>query len=244
MINGISKQTIKGQLQFEVGEWKYITSEYFYSLSENETLTWYSVNPNIAQVNTDSGLVYAKSTGTTTVFANDKNDSNVKILCSVEVHEKDAITATTKLVTDNTEVELACVGGNGDNITALGYSGTVFSYSLIGNKVTLEKGFATKVGVSNTTSYLFRAKLVEMDNIYDSMSENQKKAWLKLRLNDFISLVGLFNPKSVTETAKNIAKEILSSYAIDLGTMLESTILGVYNWYLAEQSAVSYYENY
>lgn len=245
MTNNTLKESVNGKIQLKIGEWKYITSEYFYTLSQKENLIWHVVDSNIAQVNPNSGLLCAKRIGTTTVFAMDTEESMVKVFCSVEVQSNETSVTTKALVAKDPSIEIACFGGNNtENVYALGYSGTVFAYTVVGSRVTLEKGFGAKNGTINNISYLFRAKLIEMNNIYACMSPEQRNAWLVLRINDFIGLIGLFDPQSITETAKNIAKEILSGYGIDLGTILEATILGVYDWYLAEEEAVSYYEEF
>ena len=245
MTNNITTESTTGIIRMKVGEWKYITSEPFCMLFKNEKLLWSSLDTNIAQVNPNSGLLSACGVGTTTIFATDIDEATIKVFCSIEVTANESAVQAKTLNNRSTSVAIASCGGNGTNdsgnVSALGYSGTVFAYKVMGRQITLEKGFGAKNGTSNTYSDLFRYKLVEMNNIYAAMSVDQRRAWLKLRLHDFIGLVGLFNPQSVTETAMNIAKEILSGYGMDLEGRLEATILGIYNWYLAEEDAVSYY---
>ena len=60
--------TISGKLILDKGDWSYITSARFYSLNANINLTWESLDPTIAQINPNSGLIYAKNTGETTVI--------------------------------------------------------------------------------------------------------------------------------------------------------------------------------
>ena len=232
--------TISGKLILDKGDWSYITSARFYSLDATINLTWESLDTTIAQINPNSGLIYAKNVGETTVIGI-SNDETITVLCPIKVQAKPTELVTAATSASTASVMPRCGGNCSGDITALGYSGTVFEYKIVGSLVTLEKGFGAKNGTSNIYSDLFRSALVQMDNIYASMTPDQRRAWLKLRVNDFIQLVGIFNPQSVSETAKNIAKQILSNYGIDLGGMLEATILGVYNWYLAEKDAVSYY---
>lgn len=242
MTNSITKERSTGTIKIKVGEWRYITSEAFCASLKDEILIWKSIDPNIVQVNPNSGLLYACDVGTATVFATDIEETEIKVFCSIEVEATESYLKEQK-ATARSAVTMSwdcCDNGYGD-ISAMGYSGTIFEYKIIGSRVTLQKGLGAKNGTSNIYSDLFRSALVQMDNIYASMTPDQRRAWLKLRVNDFIQLVGIFNPQSVSETAKNIAKQILSNYGIDLGGMLEATILGVYNWYLAEEDAVSYY---
>lgn len=242
MINK-AQETASGTIKMKVGDWKYITSDGFCTLFKNESLIWNSIDTNIVQVNPTSGLLYACNTGTTTVFATNIEKTEIKVFCDVEVEATEAYLKEQKLSPPSTSIMTTrYCDDNYGNVSALGYSGTSYEYKIVGNGITLKNGFRSKNGSVNMYSDFFRSKLIEMKNIYAAMSPDQRMAWLWLRVNDFIDLVGIINTQFVTEVAKKIALNILSSYSIDLGGMLEPTILGVYNWYLAENAAISYFQ--
>ena len=244
MSTTIFRESKSGAIKLQVGDWKYITDEKFCSTFKNDVLLWNCLDNNVLLINPNSGLVYACGVGSTTIFATDVSSGTIKIFCSVEVEETKVLTqsALKSSQDKSTPFSVRCCDSEYYEITSMGYSGTIFGYKPRGNYVTLEKGWLGKSKNSNYYSELFRCTLIKMNNIYASMSEQQRAAWLKLRLIDLFGLIDIVDPTSLSETAKNIAKEILSNMGIDLGGMLEATILGLYDWYLAEDEAVSYFK--
>ena len=239
ILNSINSERIK--MKMKVGEWEYIKSELSHS-STNNVLIWKSIDPSIVQVNPNSGLLYACGIGNTTVFATGIDEKTIKIICTIEVEANEfSVKIQTKLKQSTMSYIPPC-GNSCEEILALGYSGSVFEYSALGDQVTLEKDYSLKNGTRNYYSELFRSKLIEMNYIHASLTPEQNQAWLVLRLRDIISLVGLINFKNITETAKNIVKEILIENFIDLGEdEIVATISGLYEWYSVEEEAVTYF---
>ena len=85
MTNNTTEKSVIGKIKMKVGEWKYITTESFCSLYEENSLLWTSIDSNIVKVNPNSGLLYASDIGTTTVFATDINGTDIKLICYIEV---------------------------------------------------------------------------------------------------------------------------------------------------------------
>ncbi len=235
-----TNKALSGKLILEKGEWFYITSAPFYSLDVNENIIWKSTNPNIAQINPNSGLIYAKNVGEITIIGT-SNDENVHVLCTVQVQQPNASVITTAIDTPSTSVAPACIGGCSNDVSALGYSGTVFAYSEVGNSVRLEKGFGLKSGTSNSTSNLFRSKLIQMNNIYACMSETQRKVWLKLRIKGLLGPIADLLAGNYWELAKDYIKDIIIEEVLNLQEV-EATLTGLHSWYIAEENAITYYK--
>ena len=117
------------------------------------------------------------------------------------------------------------------------YSGTIFEYKIVGSRVTLEKGFGAKNGTSNIYSDLFRANLVEMNNIYASMSPTQREAWMKLRIKGLLNTVISWITSSPEELVKGYIKDALIDMVIPTDE-IEALIYGCRSWYRVEQSAI------
>ena len=242
MTNNTTEKSVIGKIKMKVGEWKYITTESFCSLYKDDTLLWSSIDPNIVKVNPNSGLLYASDVGTTTVFATDIKGTDIELICYIEVEATEQYLKTQKLSanTSSTMATRCCDSGYGD-VSALGYSGTVFEYKIIGSRVTLEKGFGAKNGTSNIYSDLFRANLVEMNNIYASMSPTQRAAWMELRLRGLLDTVISWLTSSPEELAKSYIKDALINTVISMDE-IEALIYGCRSWYRVEQSAISNYQ--
>ena len=242
MTNNTTEKSVIGKIKMKVEEWKYITTESFCSIYKDEILVWNSIDPNIVKVNPNSGLLYASDVGATTVFATDINETDIKLICYIEVEATEQHLKTQKLSanTSSTMATRCCDSGYGD-VSALGYSGTVFEYKIVGSRVTLEKGFGAKNGTSNTYSDLFRAKLVEMNNIYASMSPAQRGAWMELRLNGLLDTIGSMLTSNPSDFLIDYVKDALVNYILSLDE-IEALLRGFYPWYVAEQNAIAYYK--
>lgn len=242
MTNSITKERSTGTIKIKVGEWRYITSEAFCASLKDEILIWKSIDPNIVQVNPNSGLLYACDVGTATVFATDIEETEIKVFCSIEVEATESYLKEQK-ATARSAVTMSwdcCDNGYGD-ISAMGYSGTIFEYKIIGSIVTLQKGLGAKNGTSNIYSDLFRAKLVEMNNIYASMSPDQRRAWMELRLKGLLSNIIELLEKGPEKFVIDYIKDSLVNYVLSLDE-IEALVNGFYSWYVAEQNAISYYQ--
>ena len=242
MINTATEKSVIGKMKMKVGEWKYITTESFCSLYKDESLLWNSIDSNVVKVNPNSGLLYASDTGTTTVFATDINGSDIKLICNIKVEATEEYLKLQKLSanTASTLSTRCCDSGYGD-VSAMGYSGTIFEYKIVGSRVTLEKGFGAKNGTSNIYSDLFRANLVEMNNIYASMSPTQREAWMKLRLKGLLNTVISWITSSPEELVIGYIKDALIDMVIPTDE-IEALIYGCRSWYRVEQSAISNYQ--
>lgn len=240
MINNPTEKSVIGKMKMKVGEWKYITTESFCSLYKDESLLWNSIDSNIVKVNPNSGLLYASDIGTTTVLATDINGTDIKLICNIEVEATEQYLKMQNLP-DNTASTMAarsCDNGYGD-VLALGYSGTAFEYKIVGNRVTLEKGFGAKNGIRNIYSDLFRSALVQMDNIYASMSPTQRQIWLELRVSGLLETIINLLKKKYMELAKKYIKDIFKE-ALGLDEV-EAALNGFHSWYIAEENAIAYY---
>ena len=98
-----------------------------------------------------------------------------------------------------------------------------------------------KNGTSNIYSDLFRANLVEMNNIYASMSPTQREAWMKLRLNGLLNTVISWITSSPEELVIGYIKDALIDMVIPTDE-IEALIFGCRSWYRVEQSAISNYQ--
>ena len=130
------------------------------------------------------------------------------------------------------------------NVSALGASGTTFTFENNWTHVTLKKGLGAKNGEYTHIAYLFREQIVHMNNIYNNFSTAQKSAMIKLIAHNFFGLLGIFDPTSANNTAKNLAKQILADCGIDFTTEIEMALLGLYELYEAEQIAESHFNTY
>ena len=242
MTNNTTEKSVIGKIKMKVGEWKYITNESFCLLYKDDTLLWSSIDSNIVKVNPNSGLLYASNVGSTTVFATDINGTDIKLICYIEVEATEQYLKMQKLSANTTStMTTRCCDSCCGDVSALGYSGTVFEYKIVGNRVTLEKGFGAKNGTSNIYSDLFRANLVEMNNIYASMSPTQRSVWMGLRLGGLIPTIKQLLKGNYDKLAKDYIKDIIIQNALNLNE-LEATVLGLRSWYTVEDNAVSYYE--
>lgn len=244
MINNTTEKSVIGKMKMKVGEWKYITSESFCSPYKDESLLWNSIDSNVVKVNPSSGLLFASDIGTTTVFATDINGTDIKVICNIEVEATEEYLKMQKLSTNTTSTlaTRCCDSGYGD-VSAMGYSGTIFEYKIVGSRVTLEKGFGAKNGTSNIYSDLFRAKLVEMNNIYAAMTPKQRAAWLELRLQGLLDTVLSWLSSSPVDLVKDYIKDALINTVIPMDE-IEALIHGFSSWYRAEQSAISNYQSF
>ena len=79
-------------VKLNVGQWYYGAYAYVDASSDCCTdVTWYSDNPNVASVNQSSGYVYARSAGTTRIYAVSKIDNSQKDYCVVTVEQSVSI---------------------------------------------------------------------------------------------------------------------------------------------------------
>ena len=242
MINTATEKSVIGKMKMKVGEWKYITTESFCLLYKDESLLWSSIDSNIVKVNPNSGLLCASDIGTTTVFATDINGADIKLICNIEVEATEQYLKTQKLSANTAStMTTRCYDGNYGDVSALGYSGTVFEYKIVGNRVTLEKGFGAKNGTSNIYSDFFRTNLVEMNNIYESMSPTQRAAWMALRLKGLLDTVKSWITSSPEDLVKSYIKDALIDMVIPTDE-IEALIFGCRSWYRVEQSAISNYQ--
>ena len=209
-----------------------------------EPITWNSATPEIVTVDTLSGLVHAEMPGEGTLYATNAK-GEMKVFCTIKVEEVTSVTLKTvakaSVASDVQPLSLT-YASNCNNVSALGYTGKSFSYTQTGSKVTLECGWRSKNGIQDYYSSMFRSELVYMNNIYSAMTPDQRKAWLVLRSKGFIELVANILSSGLTETVTSKAREMLLSSGINLGSMLEATVMGLYRWYEAEQHAVSCFE--
>ena len=73
-------------ISLRTGDWYYgVWAQVIASSYCCTDVTWYSDNPNVASVNKSSGYIYAKSTGTTRVYAVSKVDNTKKDYCLITV---------------------------------------------------------------------------------------------------------------------------------------------------------------
>lgn len=73
-------------ISLKTGDWYYgAWAQVIASSNCCTDVTWYSDNPNVASVNQSSGYIYAKSTGTTRVYAVSKVDNTKKDYCIITV---------------------------------------------------------------------------------------------------------------------------------------------------------------
>ena len=73
-------------ISLRTGDWYYgAWAQVIASSNCCTDVTWYSDNPNVASVNQSSGYIYAKSTGTTRVYAVSKVDNTKKDYCIITV---------------------------------------------------------------------------------------------------------------------------------------------------------------
>ncbi len=73
-------------IKLKVGQWYYgVYAEVLASSDCCSDVRWYSDNPSIASVNQSSGYIYAKSLGTTRVYAVSKVDESKKDYCVVTI---------------------------------------------------------------------------------------------------------------------------------------------------------------
>lgn len=101
-----------------------------------------------------------------------------------------------------------------------------------------------KNGTSNRYSELFRYQLIEMNNIYSAMSPTQKKVWLALRLKNSLDVLIKFFTKDLDELAEDYINDFVMEQGIDLEGMVESTVMGLRNWHIAEEKAIAYYKSF
>ena len=243
-----STNIIKGVIRLKKGEWFYITSADFYPKEAiNEILYWHSNNEAIAQINQISGLIHAKEIGTTTVYATVQEQSLVRVSCVIIIDEDEKATST--VFNENsvsngatTNSSIAVASASSGNISTLGYSGKLFSYSNLGNDIVrLEKGMLSKRGSSNWISLNFKIALKDMCDIYQSMSADQRSCWLVMRLCNWISWFPTIASGDLDEIGLGILEDYLSGFGLNLGAKLGATVLGLYQWYLAEERAVNYF---
>ena len=242
MLQNNTMNTISGNLILDKGDWLYITSAPFYSLEENIIITWESLDPNIAQINPNSGLLYAKTAGETTVIGV-SSEETILVLCSIQVNQNAALIATAAINAPNTSILTMCIGNNSNNVSAMGYSGTIFAYKMVGSRVTLEKGFGAKNGTSNSYSNLFRSALIRMNNIYASMSPDQRSAWMELRASGILSDIASMLTSTPSDYIIGLVKDELVDYFLPVDE-IEALLSGFYSWYSAEQNAISYYKSF
>ncbi len=237
---------IKGALKVSPNEWFYVTSAEFYPKDmKNVPLEWESTNPNILQINPNSGLAYAKKAGTETIYATHVGENEPIVFCTVTIEvnvQGNSFVKAHSMPSGNSIVSPTCSGdSDSSDITALGYSGTVFSFTRVGRRITLEKGLGAKNGTYDTYASLFRYELGTMKRIYASLSSIQKEAWMALRVTNFMqTVINLLS--GVDSATRTLAESILAKKGIDLGDRIDATLIGLYEWYQAEQSAVSYFD--
>ena len=235
-----TNKAFSGKLILDIGEWFYITSAPFYSIGDNKHIIWKSINPSIAQINPNSGLIYAKSVGETSIIGMSEDD-NIRVLCAIQVQQTKARVITTVIDTPSTTSAYECCGNCSNDVSAIGYSGTVFSYTELGSRVTLEKGFGAKNGTKNALSYSFRNTLIQMNNIYASMSPTQRAAWMELRIKGLLDTIISWLTSSPEELVKSYIKDALVNIVISLDE-IQKLMTGLSSWYSAEQNAISYYQ--
>ena len=235
-----TNKAFSGKLILDIGEWFYITSAPFYSIGDNKHIIWKSINPSIAQINPNSGLIYAKSVGETSIIGMSEDD-NIRVLCAIQVQQTKARVITTVIDTPSTTSAYECCGNCSNDVSAIGYSGTVFSYTELGSRVTLEKGFGAKNGTKNALSYSFRNTLIQMNNIYASMSSMERQVWLVLRLKGLLDPIKNLLKGNYKELAKDYIKDIIVGVVLN-SEELEAILTGLSSWYTAEEYAIAYYE--
>ena len=76
-----------------VGESAYFTASVLPINATKKSVCWSSENSNIASVNPDSGLVYAKAVGTTTIYATACDGSGIEDCCQITVTPKIMVTS-------------------------------------------------------------------------------------------------------------------------------------------------------
>lgn len=242
MLQNETNNITTGKLILEKGDWKFINT----AINVNANITWESIDPSIVQINPNSGLIHANDVGETTVIGVAENGITLAF-CLIRVLERAPKLITTAIETENTAMMTNCVGGS-NNVSAFGYSGTLYTYSENLNRVTLEKGFGSKNGTKNNTSKLFRSAVVQMDNLYDSLPEIHKKVWMAMRLSGILI--------SVAKLIKNIStmglEAYVEAYLADYvkNALIDQTIprdaikaflLGCKPWCDLEDNAISYY---
>ncbi len=117
--------------------------------------------------------------------------------------------------------------------SAIGYSGAIYSYSNYNWKITLQAGNLSATGSHNSAAAGFYNEVVKMGQIYNSMNGLQRSAWLILRVKGFLGSLSL-----------DAIDVILMMAGIDLKGQLESTVLGLNNWYEAEEKAKMYFRSF
>ncbi len=220
----------------KVGEWHHSTEiEVYPKTDELSNIVWSSDKPNIATVNPVNGYVYAHNPGIAIVTATLKGE-DVNACYTVLVENNSQVTSDFTLsgekATNNSNRSIAqrCASYSD---TAFGFSGTVYSYTVSGNSVTLQSGILSKTKPYNRYAAEFQSAIYDMAVIYDSFSPLQRQAWLILRG------YGLLTSLSVS-----FIDAVLLVAGVDLKGQLESTILGMNEWYYAEERAKSSYSSF
>ncbi len=223
----------------KVGEWYHDAKIELSPNAINPTsIVWSSDKQHVATVNPVSGYVYAHTPGFAIITAKLENEEAVTACYTVLVENNEKINPdiapSKEAITNGSNVRLALrsdCGGYSD--MAFGYSGTIYSYTISGSTATLNQGILSKTKAYNQNAALFQSAVYDMADIYDSFSPLQRQAWLVLRG------YGL-----LTSFSLDAIDAILLLAGVDLKGLLESTILGMNDWYRAEERAQKYFSSF
>ena len=216
----------------KVGEWYHGAKVELYPRTENQTnIVWSSNKSHIAAVNPVNGYVYANNPGIAIITARIDTAEPITACYTIVVENNEQISIDTVLskeaIANSSNLRLTTRSNcDGYSDMAFGYSGTVYSYTISGNTATLKKGILSKTNSYNYYAASFQSALYDMAVIYDSFSPLQRQAWLVLRG------YGLLTAFSI-----DAIDMILLVAGIDLQGQLESTVLGMNEWYQAEERA-------
>ena len=220
----------------KVGEWYHGAKTELYPNTLNPAnIVWSSNRQNVATVNPVNGYVYTHNPGIAIITARLYNDETVSACYTVFVENSDQIKSATVIskesITNGSNARMM-VRSSCDNYsdTAFGYSGTLYSYTISNNSATLKKGILSKTDDYNYYAAAFQNAVYDMAVIYDSFSSLQRQAWLVLRA------YGL-----LTALALDVIDTILLMAGVDLKGQLEATVLGMNEWYHAEERAKTYF---
>ena len=184
-------------------------------------------------------------------FANEALTANTNYgtISSADIENGTAELVLNPPFADDGEISVACVGGECDELTdvsAMGPSGIPLQFKNNWTMITLKKGMGAKNGEYNNTAYLFRYNLIQINDIYASLSRKQREAMAVLVANNFIDNIIGFHPNNLPNDVIDVVKKLLSDCGLvpDFEFEIKIVIFGLYELYEAEQRAISYYNLY
>ena len=212
----------------------------------SEPLVWESITPEIVEVNAKTHEICALQGGKGTICAKDENGF-VRVYCVINVKNANENEFTKATATKNKFSSIEPTSrmysdwyGNDttDTVTAMGCSGDFYSYSKTGNFVTLGYKAGSVSGIQNSTTSFFRSELINMNNIYLSLTNFQKVVWQAIQ---FTGILADIYTNGYSDTIGKLIRSILISKGVDIVENLSQSALSLEAWYASEMDAKSYY---